>query len=444
MKLVARQALLPDGWANAVEISIEAGRIAGITTGSTVPPSIDTLLPGGANLHSHAFQRSFAGLTEARGPGADSFWTWREMMYRFALSLDPEQAQIVAEMAYIEMLEAGYTRLGEFHYLHHAPDGRAYEDPAEMSARIFAAAQETGIALTHLPVFYAHGGFGPKPAGEGQRRFLHDREGFLRLIEACDGLAAQMPSARVGFAPHSLRAASPEDLAALAEALPGRPLHIHIAEQMPEVTACLDWCGQRPVEWLLDHAELGPDWCLIHATHLTEAETQRLAASGAVAGLCPVTEANLGDGIFPGASFIAAGGGFGIGTDSNVRISLAEELRLLEYSQRLAGQARNVMAGQEGSTGQQLFTAAWAGGHQALGSEAVGLAKGAAADLVALHDPLELGSDAPTLLDRWIFGPDITVSDVWAGGAHLVAEGRHHKRPEISARFAAVVRDVLS
>ena len=444
MKIVARQALLPEGWAEHVEITLDGGHITGINPAA--PGAVadhDTLLPGVANLHSHAFQRGFAGLTEARGPGADSFWTWRDMMYRFALGLDPDAAQAVAEMAYVEMLEAGYTRVGEFHYLHHAPDGRPYADPAEMSARIFAASAATGIALTHLPVFYAHGGFGPTAASDGQRRFLHDREAFLRLIELCDRMAADRPGAVVGLAPHSLRAASADDLAALIPALPGRPVHIHIAEQTPEVRDCLAFCGQRPVEWLLEHAPVGPGWCLIHATHLTEAEVAGIARSGAVVGLCPVTESNLGDGIFPGPAFAAAGGRYGVGTDSNVRISLAGELRTLEYSQRLAGQARNVMALREGSTGQQLFDAALAGGHQALDAGVPGLAPGAPADLVALCDPLQMGSDGPTMLDRWIFGPDITVGDVWARGDHVVRDGRHRDRAAVTRRFARVARAIL-
>lgn len=444
MKIVARQALLPEGWAEHVEISVEEGCITRVKPAEGAVPDHDTVLPGMSNLHSHAFQRGFAGLTEARGPGADSFWTWRDMMYRFALTLDPDQAQAVAEMAYVEMLEAGYTRVGEFHYLHHAPDGQPYDNPAEMSARIFAASAVTGIALTHLPVFYAHGGFGPTKASEGQRRFLHDREAFLRLIEYCDRMAADQPGAVVGYAPHSLRAASAEDLATLIPALPGRPIHIHIAEQTPEVRDCLAFCGQRPVEWLLDNAPVGPEWCLIHATHLTEAEVAGIARSGAVVGLCPVTESNLGDGIFPGQSFAAQGGRYGVGTDSNVRISLAEELRTLEYSQRLAGQARNVMAAQQGSTGQQLFDAALAGGHQALNAGTPGIAIGAPADMVSLRDPLGIGSDGPTMLDRWLFGPDITVGDVWARGVHLVRDGHHKDRASVTRRFAQVARDILS
>ncbi|WP_338054559.1 formimidoylglutamate deiminase [Salipiger pentaromativorans] len=442
MHLAARWALLPEGWAENVQLTVENGVISDLAPArGASAPRVDCLIPGAANLHSHAFQRGFAGLTEARGAARDSFWTWREMMYRFALQLDPDGAQAIAEMAYVEMLEAGYTRVGEFHYLHHAPDGGAYEDPAEMSARIFAAAGATGIALTHLPVFYAHGGFGGQPAGAGQRRFLHERDAFLALVERCEAMAR--PGDVVGYAPHSLRAADAPDLRALAEALPGRRAHIHVAEQVKEVEDCLGFCGRRPVERLFETVEVGPGWCLIHATHLTDAERRTIAGSGAVAGLCPVTEANLGDGLFPGPAYLAEGGVFGIGTDSNVHIGLANELRCLEYGQRLFARERNVMATEPGSTGTQLLRRALAGGAQALGAPDAAIAVGAPADLVALHDPLGLGSDGAQMLDRWLFGPDVRVSDTWARGAHLVREGRHVAREAVAARFATVVREVL-
>ncbi len=447
MQIIARQALLPTGFAENIAVCLRDGVIASVAEADAqavagAVATVGTLVPGLSNLHSHAFQRGFAGLTEARGAARDSFWTWRERMYQFALHLDPEGAQAIAEMAYAEMLEAGYTRVGEFHYLHHAPDGRPYDDPAEMSARIFAAAQATGLNLTHLPVFYAHGGFGPVPAGAGQRRFLHGIDAFLRLVERCDVLATRAGDV-VGCAPHSLRAVSGGDLSMLVAALPGRPFHIHIAEQEREVADCLAFSGQRPVEWLLDHAEVTDDWCLIHATHLSDAEVARLAASGAVAGLCPLTEANLGDGIFQGRAYQAAGGRFGIGTDSNVQVSLARELQALEYSQRLALRERNVMTPQEGSTGAQLFHAALCGGAQALGAPMPVIAVGAPADLVALEDPFGLDTPGPETLDRWIFGRDIRVRDVWVGGAHLVQEGRHIARDAIAGRYGATVGQVL-
>ncbi|NEX46355.1 formimidoylglutamate deiminase [Pseudotabrizicola algicola] len=443
MTVFAQTALLPDGWARNVRLTLRAGQIASITADTTPQPGdhrADILLPGLPNLHSHAFQRGFSGLTEQRGPTPDNFWTWREMMYRFALALSPDAMQAIAAFAYAEMLEAGFTRVGEFHYLHHAPDGRPYADPAEMSARIFAAASDTGISLTHLPVFYAHGGFGPRPAGEGQRRFLHDADSFARLIQSCDALAR--PQDRIGLAPHSLRAATMAQITTLAQAFPNRPFHLHIAEQQQEVADCLSFTGQRPVEHLLAHAPVGPDWCLIHATHLTEAEILGIAATGAVAGLCPITEANLGDGIFPAAQFLAAGGRIGLGTDSNVQITAAGEARMLEYSQRLGTRGRNICA-DHGSTGARLFHAATAGGAQALGAATPQLAPGAPADLVALHDSMGFDMADDRLIDRWIFGTDITVADVWANGAHLVQAGRHIHRDRLRSAAAAACRALV-
>ncbi|MBU2961248.1 formimidoylglutamate deiminase [Citreicella sp. C3M06] len=436
MKIEAKRALLPDGWAENICVTVADGVIADVGPGSGT--GVDALLPGGQNLHSHAFQRGFAGMTETRGPGQDSFWTWREMMYRFALGLDPEGMMAIAEMAYIEMLEAGYTRVGEFHYLHHGPDGRPYADPAEMSARIFAAASETGIRLTHLPVFYAHGGFGRAQAGGGQKRFLHGLEAFAALVARCDGLAR--PGDVVGYAPHSLRAADADDLAALAEALPGRPVHIHVAEQMREVEDCLAIFNRRPVELLYEIADVGPRWCLIHATHLAAEEIALIARSGAVAGLCPVTEANLGDGIFPAQAFLGQGGRFGIGTDSNIRIRLDEELRLLEYGQRLTHRARNLLT-DGGGVGTRLYARALSGGTQALGAPAAQIAPGAPADLVALSDPLGLGEG---LIERWMFGNDGAVSDVWVAGRQVVTEGRHIARERVAEAFARTVRRVVA
>lgn len=450
MKLHAKTALLPHGWVRNLRLTVADGRIAKLAaeadTGSQTHAgsddvSVDILIPGMSNLHSHTFQRGFSGLTERRGPGRDSFWTWRETMYRFALALAPEEVEALAALAFMEMLEAGFTRVGEFHYLHHDPDGRPYEDIGEMSGRIFAAAGASGIALTHLPVFYAHGGFGPAPAGDGQRRFLNDLESYARLLERCDALVSR-PQDRVGIAPHSLRAVAPDELAKLASAFAGRPVHIHIAEQTQEVDDCLAHTGARPVEWLLANAPVGPDWCLIHATHLTPAETTGIARSGAVVGLCPITEANLGDGIFPAEDFLGHGGAIGVGTDSNVEITAAGELRLLEYSQRLATRARNVTAS-EGSTAARLAAAAWAGGAQALGAPAPEIAVGAPADLVGLADPMSLGLADDRNLDRWVFGRDLTVADVWAAGRHVVKDGRHVDRDDIRRTAARAIRRVL-
>jgi formimidoylglutamate deiminase len=437
----AATALLPDGWAREVRVTARAGAIASVAAGAPPEPGdarADILVPGLSNLHSHAFQRGMAGLAEVRGAAAqDSFWTWRELMYRHALALDPDQMQAIAAQAYVEMLEAGFTRVGEFHYLHHDRDGAHYADIGELAGRIAAAAQESGIGLTLLPVLYARGGFGGQEPTERQRRFICGRDAFAALLEAAERHAERVPGAIVGVAPHSLRAVTPEELAFAASLRPGRPLHIHIAEQVKEVEDCLAWSGQRPVDWLLDRAEVDARWCLVHATHMTSGETRRVAASGAVAGLCPVTEANLGDGIFDGAAFLDAGGAFGVGTDSNVLIGAVDELRQLEYSQRLAARARNVLAPAGGSTGRRLFDGAAAGGAQALGEGASGLRAGAPADLVALdaQHPALAGRAGDALLDSWIFAANGAVSAVWSGGRPVVREGRHVAREAVARRF---------
>ncbi|MGQ0609769.1 MAG: formimidoylglutamate deiminase [Paracoccaceae bacterium] len=443
--ILAREALLPGGWASDVRVTFAGAFIATVTRGAA-PQAGDTqvaaLVPGLPNLHSHAFQRGMAALAERRGPSADSFWTWREMMYRFALGLSPEGMQAIAEMAYVEMLEAGFTRVGEFHYLHHDRDGRAYADPAEMSRRILAAATETGINLTHLPVFYAHSDFGGAAPNEGQRRFIHDLDAFARLTQAMRG-AISRPLDRLGIAPHSLRAVTGAELDALRQAHPDGPIHIHVSEQMREVAESLAHSGQRPVEWLLAHQPVDARWCLIHATHLTEAERRGLAASDAVAGLCPITEANLGDGLFPTVDYLAEGGRLGIGTDSNVEITAAGELRLLEYGQRLFHRQRNLLAGGEGSTGGALLRASLAGGAQALGAPTPAIATGAPADLVALADAADLPARGDRLLDRWIFGRDASVAEVWAAGAHMVTGGRHIHRDAVLYRYRGAIRAML-
>jgi formimidoylglutamate deiminase len=435
------QALLPDGWATDVRLGLDAGRIAAVETRAAAQPQeprYAVALPGMPNLHSHAFQRGMAGLAETRGPEGDNFWTWREVMYRFLDRMDPEDVEAVGAQAFMEMLEGGFTRVGEFHYLHHDRHGRPYADLAELSHRVASAAAETGIRLTLLPVFYAHGGFGGAPPAAAQRRFLSTLDGFARLLET----VRTMQGVTVGVAPHSLRAVTPPELKALWEMQPDGPIHIHAAEQVREVEDCLAWSGARPVEWLLEHAPVGPGWCLIHATHMTPGETERLARSGAVAGLCPVTEANLGDGVFPGAAFQAQRGRYGVGSDSNVSIGVAQELRTLEYSQRLALRARNVMAGEEGrSSGRVLFEAALDGGAAALGAPLPRLAEGEPADLVALTPGLAPGG-GDRVLDDWVFSTG-RVEAVWVGGEQLVAEGRHREREAIQARTARTLRRLL-
>jgi formiminoglutamate deiminase len=380
-----------------------------------------------------------AGLAETRGAGEDSFWTWRTAMYRFALTMSPDDVAAVAAQAYAEMLESGFTTVAEFHYLHHAPDGTPYANPAEMAERIAEAADQTGIGLTLLPVFYQHGGFGGLPTEAGQRRFVITPDAYADLVARCRALPV-----RIGIAPHSLRAATPAHLLALAALAGDAPIHIHIAEQQREVADCLDWSGARPVQFLLDHAPVDRRWCLVHATHVTQAEVESIARSGAVVGLCPVTEANLGDGVMPAAALMQAGGAYGVGTDSNVRIGLADELCLLEYGQRLVCQVRNVMAA--GSTGGTLFRAAVAGGAQAAGLGRLGLVAGAQADIVSLHadHPAMIGRAGDGLLDAWIFAARPGLVDaVWAAGRQVVTNGRHVHRASITARFRTVTLRLL-
>ncbi|ACG76878.1 formiminoglutamate deiminase [Phenylobacterium zucineum HLK1] len=438
------QALLPGGWARRVRLSLDGCRIAAVERDVPQGPDDEAhgaALPGLCNLHSHAFQRGMAGMAEVAGPAGDNFWTWREAMYLFVDRLTPQDSQAIAELAYAEMLETGFTRVGEFHYLHNDPEGRPYADPAEMAQGIAAAAQATGIGLTLLPVFYAHANFGGAPPAPGQRRFIHDLDGFARLVEASRAAVAGLSDALVGVAPHSLRAVTPDELAVVARLGDG-PVHIHAAEQVKEVEDCLAWSGARPVEWLLANAPVDARWCLVHATHMTADETRALAASGAVAGLCPVTEANLGDGVFPARDYLAAGGSFGVGTDSNVLIDAAAELRGLEYAQRLVTRSRNVAAPGPGrSTGAALFDATLAGGARALGVEA-GLREGAAADIVALDlsHPSLAGRTGEALLDGWIFAcRDNPVAAVWRRGRLVVSEGRHVCRGAIEARYREVL-----
>ncbi len=448
--LHAAKALMSDGWQSDIRLSISGSRITSVEVGVAAQPEDErhaVVVPGVPNLHSHAFQRGMAGLAERRGPSTDSFWSWRDVMYRFALTMTPDHVEAVAAQLYVEMLEVGFTRVGEFHYLHHDSDGHPYADPAEMATRIAAAAAETGLGLTLLPVFYAHSGFGGIEPTPGQRRFVHDLDGYARLIDASRRAIAPLEAAVLGIAPHSLRAATVEEIAAIIPLAQQGPLHIHIAEQVKEVDDCQAWCGQRPVEKLLDALPVDERWCLIHATHMTEAETADMARSGAIAGLCPVTEANLGDGTFPAARFLAAGGRLGVGSDSNVQIGVAAELRQLEYSQRLQHKSRNVLALPDQSNGRALFDHALEGGSRALGNSSAGLCLGASADLVSLRSdhPALAGRQDDEILDSWIFsGGNALVDCVWVGGKKQVANGRHRHRDKIAARFGDVMRGLLS
>jgi len=445
-KLHFATALLPEGWRDDVLVTVADGVIAAVEAGA--PAADARRFPGAAvaglpNVHSHTFQRGMAGLAERRGPSADSFWTWREVMYRFLDRLSPDDIEAIAAFAFVEMLEAGFTAVGEFHYLHHRPDGRPYANIAETAERIAAAAAETGIGLTLLPVFYRQGNFGGAPAAPGQRRFLNDRDSFERLLEGSVRAIAGLPGAALGIAPHSLRAVTLGDLAWIAQRWPEGPAHIHVSEQVKEVDDCLAAHGKRPIELLYGAVAIDERWCLIHATHAEPNEIDLIARSGAVAGLCPITEANLGDGVFDTTHFLAGGGRFGVGSDSLVRVSAAEELRALEYAQRLRHRGRNALGEVGRSTGRRLYDLACAGGGQALGRAIGAIAPGRRADIVALdrEQPSLAAAQGDVILDAWIFSADnAAVSDVICGGEHVVAEGRHRDRDRILARYCDTVR----
>ena len=456
-RLFAADALLPTGWARNVLLAWDAqGRLTAVMPASAAPAGVPQadgpVIPGLPNLHSHAFQRAFAGLTEFRSAQADSFWSWRTQMYRFAARITPDQLEAIATWLYIEMLEAGYTAVCEFHYVHHDLDGRPYADDATLSQCLLRAARTAGIGLTLLPVLYQTAGFGEAPPTEGQRRFIRRTDNLLRLLDRLKPLC-DAQGARLGLAPHSLRAVPPQ---ALREALAGlhaldatAPVHIHIAEQTAEVDACLAWSGQRPVEWLLDHAPVDARWCLVHATHLSPQELVRAAASGAVAGICPSTEANLGDGIFDMPAWQQAGGRWGLGSDSHATVNAAEELMLLEYRQRLQTRQRNVLAtAQQPDTATAMLLAAVTGGAQAAGRPVAGLAVGQQADFVTLdarHLALD-GLNGPDALSAHVFASHRTsaVQAVWVGGEQRISAGRHGLHGAAAQAFVAARRQILN
>jgi formiminoglutamate deiminase len=450
-ELYLEEALLPEGFARGVTLHVEDGVIASVSRDGAAPAAATRLsgltLPGLPNLHSHTFQRGMAGLSERRGASEDSFWTWREVMYRFLDRLNPDDVQAIAAQAMVEMLEGGFTALAEFHYLHHDKDGRAYADIATMGGAVAAAAGETGIGLTLLPVLYRYGNFGKAPAAPGQRRFLNDRDAYLRLLEGSEKAVASLPDAKVGVAPHSLRAVALDDLPWIAALRPETPVHIHVAEQMREVEDSIAITGRRPVELLLESVTVDGRWCLIHATHLSDAERDAMARSTAVAGLCPITEANLGDGIFDGVRYRAAGGRIGVGSDSNIEIGAGGELRLLEYSQRLRDRRRALWAEAGTPAGVRLWRDACAGGAQACGRALGAIAPGTRADLVTLaaDHPALIGKTGDFALDSAVFAaPALPVESVIVGGKPVVRDGRHIDRARIAARYGAVIRNLLA
>jgi formimidoylglutamate deiminase len=454
-KIWAQQALTSEGWQSAVSVDINAaGQITAVAADQ--PPSGERtglLLPSMPNLHSHAFQRAMAGLTETRGGDPhDSFWTWRRLMYRFLDSLTPDDVEAIAAFAQMEMVESGYTSVGEFHYLHHQPDGKPYTNVAEMCERLVSASRQSGVGLTLLPVLYEQGGCDGRALTGGQKRFGNSFDRFLKLFRQAESIIATTAAttannASIGIAPHSLRAVSKASLTEASALVDGRPFHIHVAEQVAEVEELLAVYGARPVEWLLDNHDVDDSWCLVHATQMLGSETSALARSGAVAGLCPITESNLGDGIFDGVNYRIDNGAWGIGTDSNIRVALGEELRTLEYSQRLRDHSRSVYATPDQSTGRVLYESALRGGAQALQRKTGSIAVGRQADLIALNlqSPAMVAVENDGWLDAWIFADDDSlITDVWSCGTRWVSDGRHINRESISNRYLDTMKKLRS
>ncbi len=436
MNLFFQQARLPDGWARNVRVTVTDGQISAVESG--VDPGdaervSGAVIPAMTNLHSHAFQRAMAGLAERGGAGVDDFWAWRAAMYGFLGKLTPDQVEAIAAQLQVELLEQGYAGICEFHYLHNAPDGGHYDDPAEMAWVIRRAAETTGIGLTLTPVLYTSSGFGGAPPTDGQKRFIFDVDGFLKLVETTKAEA-------ISF--HSLRAVTPEQMATVLAAAPDLPIHIHAAEQTGEVEACLAWSGERPVEWLLNHQDLGGRWALVHATHMTDAEATGLARSGATAVLCPSTEGNLGDGFFNAAPYLAAEGRFGIGTDSHVSTNPAEELRWFEYGRRLQARRRTLGGEEGGNVGAWLWTQAARAGSGPTGRSVGEIAVGARADFVVLDPdhPTLAGRSGDLILDSFVFSGQGAVREVWAGGKRLVQDGRHIARDTVAARYRSAIQ----
>ncbi|CAI2092820.1 formimidoylglutamate deiminase [Serratia fonticola] len=445
----ASRALLPTGWAHNVRLEVDAhGQLVQVTPNADPDGCLrlhGDVVPGMPNLHSHAFQRAMAGLAEVAGNPQDSFWTWRDLMYRLVQRLTPEQVGVIARQLYIEMLKGGYTQVAEFHYLHHTPEGKAYADRGEMTGRLSEAALQAGIGMTLLPVLYSYAGFGAQPAQAGQRRFIQSAESYLEQQQVIARQLAGQPLQNQGLCFHSLRAVElgqmQQILAASDQAL---PVHIHIAEQQKEVNDCLAWSGQRPVAWLYEHLPVDSRWCLVHATHLDREELEQLARSKAVAGLCPTTEANLGDGIFPGDSYLHHQGRWGIGSDSHVSLNVVEELRWFEYGQRLRDQRRNrLTTPEQPAVADVLYQQALRGGAQACGTAIGKLAVGYRADWLVLDgdDPYLASAPDASILNRWLFaGGKEQIRDVFVAGRQVIEQGRHALQQQSSAEFLQVLK----
>lgn len=445
--LFARKALISKGWATDVRLELRSGRIAALSKGERPQPGdveLGVLIPGLCNAHSHAFQRALAGRTEKRSPeGRDNFWTWRERMYALAGSLDAEALAAIASQAYVEMLTSGYTGVAEFHYLHR-PAGTGPSDPVMYEA-LRVAAEQSGIRMIYVPVHYERAGFEDSAPRGHQAQFALGLDGFLEHHAQATADGSDTISTGIGV--HSLRAVTAvalREVAAVAESA-GIPMHLHIAEQQREVDQCLSHHGRRPVRWLLENYDVSDNWCLVHATHMDAEETAELAASRAVVCVCPSTEANLGDGLFPLHDFLSAGGRMAIGSDSHISINPFEELRWLEYGQRLASQSRNVVSLEEAHVGRELFDRALRGGAQASGQEASGIDVGAPADLVALYDddPMLVGHGDESLLDALVFsGYRLPVERVMIHGEWRVIDGEHIARDATRRSFAATLKRI--
>ncbi|MDT8318922.1 MAG: formimidoylglutamate deiminase [Xanthomonadales bacterium] len=453
-------ALLPDGWADNVLITVAPGGAieevfamsdAGKNDENAIDGRFAVALPGLVNAHSHAFQRAMAGLAEFRGTARDTFWSWRETMYRFALALTPEDQFAISAWLHVELLKHGYTSLVEFHYLHNQPDGRPYDDPSLMSQATVEAAAETGIGLTHLPVLYMTADLSGTPLTDRQRRFGLDVDTLARITERVRDAVRDEPDMTTGLAAHSLRAVPPAAMTALLDArrtLGVAPFHIHVAEQKQEVEDCRTHLGRPPVDWLLDNAPVDGNWTLVHGTHVSDRACAQLAGTGAAVALCPTTEGNLGDGIFPLLTFVNAGGAIAIGSDSHVSVSPWEELRWMEYVQRLHRQERNVMATSANPhTGTALVQHLSRSAAQVTGRPVGRLAAGNRADLVVLDTaPGQFaGRRAEQVLDTAIFAAHGNpVRHVMVGGKWRVTDGHHVQETPIGDRYRKTQRNLAA
>jgi formimidoylglutamate deiminase len=448
----AERVLLPAGWANNVRFEVSADGFLTKVQADSERQGAELIngavVPGMPNLHSHAFQRAMAGLAEVAGNPNDSFWTWRDLMYRLVGQISPQQLGVIARQLYIEMLKGGFTSVAEFHYVHQDTDGKPYADPAELALQVSQAASSVGIGMTLLPVLYTHSGFGGLAPNEGQRRFINSTHSYLDLQSRLKPIIESQPAQALGLCFHSLRAVTPQQISEVMAASDKQcPVHIHIAEQQKEVDDCLTWSGRRPLQWLYENVDVDERWCLVHATHAEADEVASMAKSRAVAGLCLTTEANLGDGIFPAVDYIAQGGRWGIGSDSHVSLSVAEELRWLEYGQRLRDQRRNrLYRPDQPMVGRTLYDAALVGGAQAMGQPIGALEVGKRADWLVLdgNDPYLATASGDAILNRWLFaGGDRQIREVMVGGRWVIRDGRHADEEESSRAFAQVLRELL-